>query len=163
MYRLQLQQLFGICSINDSLPNQAPHALTCRLVTLAIKELANVDASCTYVLTQWVLIHHTSYPTRCSNFELGLLLQFVATVEGTIFTDLFAVVSVIITAVIPAGSVQVNNTIAFTTADYTAAVAGQAAVAAVLSTGASSVFPDTSLGTVTFSAVTTGNATNPSR
>ncbi|KAL0046658.1 hypothetical protein WJX82_006348 [Trebouxia sp. C0006] len=86
---------------------------------------------------------------------------FVATVQGTIFTDLFAVVSVIITAVFPAGSVQVNNTIAFTAADYTAAVAGQAAVAAVLSTGDSSVFPDTSLGTVTFSAVTTGNATNP--
>jgi hypothetical protein len=86
-----------------------------------------------------------------------LTLQFVATVQGTIFTDLFAVVSVIITAVFPAGSVQVNNTIAFTAADYTAAVAGQAAVAAVLSTGDSSVFPDTSLGTVTFSAVTTGN------
>lgn len=92
-----------------------------------------------------------------------MTLQFVATVQGTIFTDLFAVVSVIITAVFPAGSVQVNNTIAFTAADYTAAVAGQAAVAAVLSTGDSSVFPDTSLGTVTFSAVTTGNATNPSR
>ena len=91
------------------------------------------------------------------------MLQFAATVEGTIFTDLFAVVSVIITAVVPAGSVQVNNTIAFTAADYTAAVAGQAAVAAVLSTGASSVFPDTSCGTITFSAVTTGNATNPSR
>jgi len=92
-----------------------------------------------------------------------LTLQFVATVEGTIFTDLFAVVSVIITSVVPAGSVQVNNTIAFTSADYTAAVAGQAAVAVVLSTGATSVFPDTSLGTVTFSAVTTGNATNPSK
>ncbi len=83
--------------------------------------------------------------------------------EGTIFTELLAVVSVIITAVIPAGSVQVNNTIAFTAADYTAAVAGQAAVAAVLSAGDTSVFPDTLFGTITFSAVTTGNATNPSR
>jgi len=92
-----------------------------------------------------------------------LTLQFVATVAGTIFAELFAVVSVIITAVIPAGSVHVNNTIAFTAADYTAAVAGQAAVAAVLSTGAASVFADTSFGTVAFSAVTTGNATNPSR
>ena len=92
-----------------------------------------------------------------------MILQFVTTVEGTIFTELLAVVSVIITAVIPAGSVQVNNTIAFTAADYTAAVAGQAAVAAVLSAGDTSVFPDTLFGTITFSAVTTGNATNPSR
>ena len=97
------------------------------------------------------------------NLTLSLTLQFVATVEGTIFEELLAVVSVIITAVIPAGPVQVNNTIAFTSSDYTAAVAGQAGVAAVLSTAASSVFPDTSFGTITFSAVTTGNATNPSR
>lgn len=83
--------------------------------------------------------------------------------EGTIFTNLSAVVSVIITAVTPAGSVQVNNTRAFTSSDYTAAVAGQATVAAVLSIGDSSVFPDISFGTITFSAVTTGKANNPGR
>ena len=89
-------------------------------------------------------------------------MQFVATLETNIFAKINALVNVTITKVVM-GSISVTNSVAFTGADSAAALAGQSALAQVLSsTDASSLF-GTTFGSVTVSNVAQTNATNPSR
>jgi len=88
-------------------------------------------------------------------------VQFINTLETNIFTQISAIVNVTITKVV-LGSISVTNSIAFTGADSAAALAGQSALAKVLSSGdASSVF-GTTFGSVAVSGVEQTNATNPS-
>lgn len=86
----------------------------------------------------------------------------MATLEANIFAKINALVNITITKVVQ-GSVSVTNSAAFTASDSADALAGQSALADVLSSGdVSSIFGD-SFGTVTVSGVTKGNATNPSK
>lgn len=62
---------------------------------------------------------------------------------------------------IVAGSVQVTSSVAFTGADNTAAVAGQAALATVLTSGDSTAVFGSTFGTVAVSGVTAALAANP--
>ena len=89
-------------------------------------------------------------------------MQFVKTMEANILAEIKAVVSVVITQIVP-GPVKVSSSIVFTGADSTAALAGASAVAAVLASGDVSTIVGTSFGTVAVSGVTQGNATNPGK
>ena len=98
----------------------------------------------------------------CSSSFDWCCMQFVKTMEANILAEIKAVVSVVITQIVP-GSVKVSSSIVFTGADSTAALAGASAVAAVLASGDVSTIVGTSFGTVDVSGVTQGNATNPSK
>lgn len=89
------------------------------------------------------------------------LLQFVTTLEASIFAKIDAIVNVTITQVVD-GSAVVSNTIAFTGVDSTAALAESTALTQTLSNGDYSIF-GTSFGSVAVSDITQGNATNPSK
>lgn len=81
--------------------------------------------------------------------------------EANIFSKINALVNVTITKVV-AGSISVTNSAAFTSSDSAAALAGQSALADVLSSGDVSSIFGTTFGSVTVSGVTEGNVTNPS-
>ena len=85
----------------------------------------------------------------------------MSTLETNIFAKINAVVNVTITNV-AAGSIQVTNSVAFTGANSAAALAGQSALAAVLSSGDVSDLFGTSFGNVEVSGVTLATASNPS-
>ncbi len=85
-------------------------------------------------------------------------MQFVETLETNIFAKINALVNVTIAKVV-LGSVSVTDSVAFTSADNQAALAGQGALAAVLQSGDVSSIFGTTFGTVAVSNVTQGNAT----
>lgn len=88
-------------------------------------------------------------------------MQFVDTLEANIYAKINALVNVTITNVV-AGSIQVTNSVAFTSGNAAAALAGQSALAAVLTSGDVSDIFGTSFGSVTVTGVALGTATNPS-
>ena len=92
-----------------------------------------------------------------------MVLQFVTTLEANILTQINAITNVTVTKVV-AGSIRVSHSVAFTGADSSAAVAGQGALATLLSSsnGVRSIFGST-FGTVAVSNVTQTNTTNPSK
>ena len=83
------------------------------------------------------------------------------TLEANIFAKINALVNVTITSG-AAGSIQVTNSVAFTSANSAAALAGQSALAAVLNSGDVSGIFGTSFGSVTVTGVALGTASNPS-
>lgn len=89
-------------------------------------------------------------------------MQFVDTLEANIFASLKTVANVTITKV-TLGSVNVENSVAFTASNGDAATAGQAAFAKLLASpdGVGSVY-GTTFGNVAVSNVQQANATNPS-
>ena len=91
-------------------------------------------------------------------------VQFISTLEANILAKLNAVTNVTINKVTP-GSVNVDNSIKFTGADSSAAMAGQSSLAALLAdssaNGVGSIY-GTSFGNVVVANVTQTNSTNPS-
>ena len=88
-------------------------------------------------------------------------LQFVTTLEANIYAKIDALVNVTITNIAP-GSIKVTNSVAFTSSNNAAALAGQSALASVLNSGDVSGIFGTSFGSVTVSSVALGPASNPS-
>ena len=87
-------------------------------------------------------------------------LQFINVLESNIYAKINALVNVTITQV-TSGSAVVENTVAFTSSDSSAAAAGRSALFQTLSAGDTTIF-GSSFGTVIVSNVQQGNATNPS-
>lgn len=92
-------------------------------------------------------------------------VQFINTLEANIFTTLSVVANVTINNVTP-GSIKVDNSVAFTGGDATAASAAQAKFASLLESqdanDLASVY-GTSFGIVSVSGITKTNSTNPSK
>ena len=91
--------------------------------------------------------------------DTACVLQFISTLEANIFSEINALTNVTITKVV-AGSISVTNSISFTAAYLSAAVAGQSALATLLSSGINTVFGRT-FGSVSVSNITQTNTTNP--
>ena len=90
-----------------------------------------------------------------------VLLQFVRVVQANIYAKINALVNVTITKV-TTGSAIVENSVAFTSSDNSAAEAGRTALFQTLSSGDTSVF-GTTFGSVAVSNVTQTTTTNPSK
>ena len=90
-------------------------------------------------------------------------MQFINTLQANIFANLRVVSNVTINSVVK-GSVVVDNTIALTGADSSAAVAAQTQLVALLQSrdGVSSVY-GSDYGTVTVASVQTVSAPNNSK
>ena len=120
---------------------------------------ASSPALCAYLAVGWFSISIDGWV--CRPATLGCVLQFVRVLEANIFSKINALVNVTITKVV-AGSISVTNSAAFTSSDSAAALAGQSALADVLSSGDVSSIFGTTFGSVTVSGITKGTVTNPS-
>lgn len=122
------------------------------------------------ILQQFAFTHSSclfSYPAHAIQHLLtvSICVQFVNTMEANIFATLSVVANMTINNVTP-GSIQVDNSVAFTGADAAAATTAQRQFALLVdpknANSLSSIY-GTSFGTVTVSGVTLTNSTNPSK